>query len=65
MMAITMREMAKSELPDWHYRKKTIETLTDKELKNKICQGVKGGCANCEVNAFCRIGKEAIRRFGK
>lgn len=42
-----------------YYQKKTVETYSDRELKNKLCGA---GCANCEVLDMCRIGQEWMRR---
>ena len=43
------------------YKKKTVETMTDSEIRHKLCN-VKGGCTRCEVFHSCRYGAEAKRR---
>lgn len=42
--------------------KKTVETMTDVEIRHKLCMDVAGGCANCGVFDACRYGQEAKRR---
>jgi len=48
----------KNQLPDPHHHK-TVETYSDRELKNKLCGF---GCENCDVFDMCRIGQEWMRR---
>ena len=40
--------------------KKTVDTMTDTEIRHKLCKGIH--CPKCESFEFCRYGKEAVRR---
>ena len=44
------------------YQKKTVDTMTDGEIKKKLCKDVKGGCVECPILTHCRYGAEATRR---
>lgn len=44
------------------YKKRTVETMTDSEIRHKLCKDVRGGCEKCEVAKQCRYGQEAKRR---
>ena len=44
------------------YQKKTVETMSNAEIKNKLCRDVRGGCRKCPVYDTCRYGPEAERR---
>ena len=43
-----------------HQGKKTVETMTDVEIKHKLCKDVY--CRDCDSYEFCRFGQEAKRR---
>lgn len=45
-----------------HQGKKTVECMTDIEIRHKLCKDVCGGCIECGVLDVCRYGQEAIRR---
>jgi len=40
-------------------------SMTDKELKEKICTNSVKHCMSCGVYDNCNFGKEAVRRFGE
>ena len=42
--------------------KKTVETMTDVEIKHKLCKDVAGWCKACGVYDTCRYGQEADKR---
>jgi hypothetical protein len=44
------------------YPRKTVETMSNAEIKNKLCKDVRGGCRKCPVYDTCRYGPEANRR---
>lgn len=50
---------------DKYYHRKDIKSLTNSELRNKLCDGYRSGCAKCEVNEWCLYGKEWIERSAK
>lgn len=58
-MAMTVRPVEVHEGRD--YQKKTVETMSDAEIREKLCI-VRGGCVKCECLTHCRYGREAIRR---
>lgn len=41
---------------------KKVESMSDIEIKHKLCKDVAGGCAKCGVYDACRYGQEAKRR---
>lgn len=45
-----------------HQGKKTVDTMTDVEIRHKLCRDVAGGCVKCGVFDACRYGQEAKRR---
>ena len=44
------------------YNKRTVESMSDRELRNNVCIGVAGGCEKCEVLPSCRYGAEWLKR---
>ena len=44
------------------YHHKTVETMSDREIRNNVCRNVTGGCRECEVLRSCRYGEEYLRR---
>jgi radical SAM protein with 4Fe4S-binding SPASM domain len=45
--------------------KRTVERMSDTELRHKICEnkrGQRGDCRNCEIRDMCRIGQEVLKR---
>ena len=44
------------------YVRRTVETMSDAEIRNKLCVGVRGGCLKCGVYDVCRYGAEATKR---
>ena len=42
------------------YQRKVVDTMTDAEIKNKLCRDA--GCEGCEVFDSCRYGREAKKR---
>lgn len=55
---ITPREYT----PPTTYHKNTVETMSNVEIKHKLCKNVKGGCTKCGVYDTCRYGQEAAKR---
>lgn len=41
---------------------KKVESMSDIEIKHKLCKDVRGGCKGCPVLGTCRYGQEARRR---
>ena len=48
--------------PPSTYVRRTVETMSDREIRNKLCVGVRGGCKRCDVYDTCRYGREAMKR---
>ena len=44
------------------YKRRTVEDMTDAELKRKVCKDVKGGCQECAAVRQCRYGAEYLKR---
>lgn len=44
------------------YTRKTVETMTNVEIRHKLCRDVTGGCLGCGVLDACRYGQEAQKR---
>ena len=44
------------------YPRRTVESISNAEIKNKLCKDVRGGCRKCPVYDTCRYGPEANRR---
>lgn len=44
------------------YPRRTVEIMSNAEIKNKLCRDVRGGCRKCPVYDTCRYGPEANRR---
>lgn len=41
---------------------KKVESMSDIEIKHKLCKDVRGGCKGCPVLDTCRYGQEADKR---
>ena len=50
------------EKKSYDYSKRIPETMSDSEIRNKLCFGVPGGCGKCVNIKVCLYGQEAIRR---
>ena len=44
------------------YIKKTPETMSDAEIRNKLCLKVHGGCKFCDMLEYCKYGQQCIIR---
>lgn len=50
------------EKKSYDYNKRTPGTMSDSEIRNKLCFGVPGGCGKCVNIKVCLYGQEAVRR---
>ena len=46
----------------YDYNKRTPGTMSDSEIRKKLCFGIPGGCGKCENIKVCLYGQEAVRR---
>ena len=66
MMCVSMQNMFFVMKPENSFNpRRPPDQLTNAEIKNKICEGIRGkrgNCKDCTVNDMCLYGKEAMKR---
>lgn len=62
MQAIGRARKIENATEHHEYPRRTVDSMSNVEIKNKLCRDVRGGCKRCPVLGTCRYGQEAEKR---